>query len=297
MPSYSTIELENLSLHHRGKVRDVYEFKDKLLIIATDRISAFDCVLPNVIPHKGQVLTQLTDFWLNMTSDIVANHRIATRIGDFPEELQGFREQLIGRSMLVKKARPFPIECVVRGYVAGSGWKDYRKTGKICGIPLPPDLQESEKFPEPIFTPSTKAQTGHDENISMEEMENQLGVEMARKLREFSLKIYQRGADYASSRGIIICDTKFEFGWYQDEVLLIDEVLTPDSSRFWPAAHYQPGRPQPSFDKQYVRDYLETLDWDKKPPAPELPPQVVEGTSQRYLEAHRLLTGRQLTLE
>ncbi len=296
--TYSTVELKNLKLCHRGKVRDVYEFHDKLLIVATDRISAFDCVLPNVIPYKGQVLTQLTEFWLQQVADIVPHHRIATRFSDFPEELHGFREQLIGRSMLVIKTRPFPIECVVRGYLAGSGWKDYQKTGAVCSIPLPAGLQESDRFPEPIFTPSTKAQAGHDENISMEQMADMLrSAETAAQLRDYSLQIYERTAAYAARRGIIICDTKFEFGMDGDRILLIDEVLTPDSSRFWPADQYQPGRSQPSFDKQYVRDYLETLSWDKRPPAPELPAEVVEATSQKYLEAHRLLTGKELTIE
>ncbi|HEY3130971.1 MAG TPA: phosphoribosylaminoimidazolesuccinocarboxamide synthase [Acidobacteriota bacterium] len=296
--TYSTVELKDLKLWHRGKVRDVYEFRDKLLIIATDRISAFDCVLPNVIPYKGQVLTQLTEFWLRDTAGVVPNHRIATRFSDFPEELRPFREQLIGRSMLVIKTRPFPVECVVRGYLAGSGWKDYQKTGMVCGIRLPAGLRECDRFPDPIFTPSTKAQSGHDENISTEQMAQILGsAETARRLRDYSLRLYQRAADYAAQRGIIIADTKFEFGLDGDRILLIDEVLTPDSSRFWPARQYQPGRSQPSFDKQYVRDYLETLSWDKRPPAPELPPQVVQATSLKYLEAHRLLTGKELAIE
>ena len=297
MTSCSTIELTDLKLHHRGKVRDIYEFRDQLLIVATDRISAFDCVLPSLIPFKGQVLTQLTEFWLQKTAAIVPNHRIATRFADFPQELHTFQTQLLGRSMLVVRARPFPIECVVRGYLTGSGWKDYKRTGAVCGIALPEGLRECERLPEPIFTPSTKAVSGHDENISFEEMADTLGGDMARSLRDLSLRIYVEASQYAAQRGIIICDTKFEFGLDGDRLLLIDEVLTPDSSRFWPADQYQPGRAQPSFDKQFVRDYLESLAWDHSPPAPELPASIIEATSKKYLQAYQLLTGKELAFE
>lgn len=297
MTTCATVHLENLKLFSRGKVRDIYEFQDRLLIVATDRISAFDCVLPSLIPSKGQVLTQLTEFWLQQTASIVPNHRIATRFSEFPAELQPFREQLLGRSMLVIKARPFPVECVVRGYLAGSGWKDYRRTGTVCGLALPAGLRECDKLPEPVFTPATKAQTGHDENISFEKMEKQIGQAAARQLRDISLRLYLKASEYAARRGIIICDTKFEFGLDGNRILLIDEVLTPDSSRFWPAAEYQPGRPQPSFDKQFVREYLESLSWDQKPPAPALPPEIVAATSEKYLQAYRLLTGAEMIVE
>ncbi|MBI3940551.1 MAG: phosphoribosylaminoimidazolesuccinocarboxamide synthase [Acidobacteria bacterium] len=297
MTTYATIDLRELKLHNRGKVRDIYQFHDKLLIVATDRISAFDCVLPSLIPLKGQVLTQLTEFWLQRTSAIVANHRIATRFCDFPSELQPFREQLLGRSMLVVKAKPFPVECVVRGYLAGSGWKDYLKTGAVCGLPLPKGLRECERLPEPVFTPATKAQTGHDQNVSFQEISALLGTDVAGRLRDLSLQIYLEAAEYATQRGIILGDTKFEFGLDDGRILLIDEVLTPDSSRFWPAAQYQPGRPQPSFDKQFVRDYLESISWDRRPPAPELPPAIIESTSEKYLQAYRLLAGKELSFE
>ncbi|MBI2822118.1 MAG: phosphoribosylaminoimidazolesuccinocarboxamide synthase [Acidobacteria bacterium] len=296
MTSYSAIDLKELALYHRGKVRDIFQFQDKLLIVASDRISAFDCVLPTLIPHKGEVLTQLTEFWLQRTAGIVPNHRIATRFDDFPSELRPFRSRLLGRSMLVVKARPFPVECVVRGYLAGSGWKDYQLTGAVCGIRLPKGLRQCDRLPEPIFTPSTKAQTGHDENISFQAMTERLGTAVSTQLRDLSLRIYREATEYAMQRGIIISDTKFEFGLHGDRLLLIDEVLTPDSSRFWPADRYQPGGPQPSFDKQFVRDYLESISWDKNPPAPELPASIVEVTSQKYLQAYSLLTGKALTV-
>jgi phosphoribosylaminoimidazole-succinocarboxamide synthase len=297
MALLSLVELKDLKLHNRGKVRDVYQFRDKLLIVATDRISAFDCVLPNPIPFKGQVLTQLTEFWLQKTEDIVPSHRLATRFEDFPEELHSYRELLAGRAMLVVKARPFPVECVVRGYLAGSGWKDYQRTGKVCGVQLPSGLRECDRLAEPIFTPATKAETGHDENISFAEMVAAVGEKDANHMRDVSLDIYRRASDYAANRGIIISDTKFEFGMDGDRFLLIDEVLTPDSSRFWPADQYRPGQSQPSFDKQFVRDYLEGVHWNHQPPAPELPPSVVETTSQKYRLAYRLLTGSELPIE
>lgn len=278
---------------HSGKVREMFALDDCLLMVATDRISAFDVVLPNSIPQKGKVLTQLSAFWFEKLKSIVPNHFLSVRIEDFPAPLQNFRPQLAGRSMLVRKCRPLPVECVVRGYLAGAGWKEYKQTQGICGIRLPAGLRESGELPKPIFTPATKAATGHDENISFEETAHILGREPAEKLREISLRLYAAGRDYAREKGIIICDTKFEFGLSDSEVLLIDEVLTPDSSRFWPADRYEPGQSQPSFDKQYIRDYLETLEWDKTPPGPELPDPVIRATSDRYLEAFRRLTGRE----
>jgi phosphoribosylaminoimidazole-succinocarboxamide synthase len=279
-------------LRSRGKVRDIYELGDKLLIVATDRISAFDVVLPTPIPDKGRVLTQLSMFWFERLRDVVPHHVISAT--EFPAELAAHRAELAGRAMLVKKTEPFAIECVVRGYLAGSGWKEYRETGAVCGIALPPGLRESERLPEPIFTPATKATTGHDENISFDRAAEIVGRARAERLREISLEIYRRAADYAAGRGILIADTKFEFGLLDGEIIWIDEALTPDSSRFWPAEGYAPGRGQPSFDKQYVRDYLERIGWSKQPPAPELPADVVEGTRARYREAYRLLAGREL---
>jgi phosphoribosylaminoimidazole-succinocarboxamide synthase len=277
-----------------GKVRDVYSVGDDLLIVATDRISAFDCVLPQGIPGKGRVLTQMSLFWFDLLRDLVPNHLIATEVDSFPVELRGFRDQLEGRSMYVKRCRMEPVECVARGYVSGSGWKDYKRTGGICGIPLPPGLLESSRLPEPIFTPASKAATGHDENISFDEAAAAVGRETAGTLRDLTLRIYARAAEHAASRGIILADTKFEFGWHDGVLLLGDEVLTPDSSRYWPADEYAPGGPQKSFDKQFVRDYLETLDWDKRPPAPPLPEEVVERTSAKYHEAYFRITGRHL---
>ena len=286
--------IPGITLFRRGKVRDVYTLEDQLLIVATDRISAFDVVLPNAIPMKGVVLTQLSLFWFDFLKAVVANHLITTRVEDYPAPLTDFRDQLKGRSMLVARAEVFPIECVARGYLAGSGWKDYQQTGAVCGIKLPPGLRESDKLPEPIFTPATKAEAGHDLNISERETANLIGEEATAKLKALTLDIYARAAEYADGRGIIIADTKFEFGVKAGEVILVDEALTPDSSRFWPKALYEPGRSQPSFDKQFVRDYLETLDWNKQPPGPVLPREVVERTRDKYLEAYRLLTGQSI---
>ncbi len=284
----------------RGKVRDLYEVGDKLLIVATDRISAFDYILASGIPDKGRVLNQLSIFWFDLLREVVPTHFITARVADYPAALRAYAEQLEGRSMLVHRTRPVPIECVARGYLAGSGWKEYQQTGAVCGIKLPAGLRESDTLPEPIFTPATKATTGHDINISFEETAAQIGRPLAERLRDLTLDIYRRASDYARSRGIIIADTKFEFGLpaeaskYDDKVVLIDEVLTPDSSRFWAVDTYAPGQPQPSFDKQFVRDYLERSGWDKQPPAPALPPDIVEATRQRYREAYRRLTGREL---
>ncbi len=274
-----------------GKVRDVYAVGDDLLIVATDRISAFDCILPQGIPGKGRVLTQMSLFWFDFLRELVPNHLISALVDEYPAQLHPFRDQLEGRSMLVKRCRMEPVECVARGYVSGSGWKDYRRTGAICGIPLPAGLVESDRLPEPIFTPASKAETGHDENISFEAAAATTGLETATLLRDLTLKIYVRAAEHAESRGIILADTKFEFGWHQGELLLGDEVLTPDSSRYWPRAEYTPGGPQKSFDKQFVRDYLETLTWDKTPPAPPLPDDVIRKTSEKYHEAYERITG------
>src|SRR5258707_565704 len=276
----------------RGKVRDIYDLGDKLLIVATDRLSAFDVILPTPIPDKGRVLTQLSLFWFNLLRDIIPNHVLSAT--DFPPPFDKFSDQLAGRSMVVRKTQPVSIECVVRGYVSGSGWKDYRVTGKICGIPLPAGLHESDRLPEPIFTPATKADSGHDENISFEQAASLIGKELAERVRAVSLEIYHRAVAYAEPRGIILADTKFEFGLLNDELIWIDEALTPDSSRFWPAAHYSPGGPQASFDKQVVRDYLERMQWPKTPPGPQLPLEVVEATRAKYREAYRILAGREL---
>ena len=278
----------------RGKVRDVYAAADYLVIVATDRLSAFDYILPAPIPDKGRVLTALTIFWLDLLRDIVPNHFVSANVGDYPKPFHAFRDQLEGRSMLVHRAKMIEIECVARGYISGSGWKDYRKDGRICGIPLPAGLRESDALPEPIFTPATKAQSGHDENISFDEAAGRIGGELAGRIRDLTLAIYNRAATYAETRGIIIADTKFEFGFLGDQLVLADEVLTPDSSRFWPRASYQPGGAQPSFDKQYVRDYLESIHWNKQPPAPVLPPEVIQRTSDKYREAYRVLTGKTL---
>jgi phosphoribosylaminoimidazole-succinocarboxamide synthase len=275
-------------------VRDIYAAGDRLVIVASDRLSAFDYILPSPIPEKGRVLTQITLFWLDMLRDIVPNHFITADIADYPERFWPYRDQLEGRSMLVRRAKMFPIECVARGYLSGSGWKEYQKLGSICGIPLPSGLQESDRLPEPIFTPATKSQSGHDENISFEEASSLVGEDIASQLRTLTLRLYGRAAQYAETRGIIIADTKFEFGTVGSEVLLADEVLTPDSSRFWPRATYHPGGPQASYDKQYVRDYLESIRWNKQPPAPELPHEVVRKTSEKYRDAYRTLTGKAL---
>jgi phosphoribosylaminoimidazole-succinocarboxamide synthase len=274
-------------------VRDIYDLGERLLIVASDRLSAFDVVLPTPIPDKGKVLTQLSVFWFETLRDVVAHHVLSTT--EFPAELARYEDQLRGRTMLVRKTEPLPIECVVRGYLSGSGWKDYKATGAVCGVALPAGLRESEKLPEPIFTPSTKAQSGHDENISFDEAAERVGRALAEKVRDISLEIYRRATELAVSRGILIADTKFEFGTIGNELVWIDEALTPDSSRFWPADGYAPGRGQPSFDKQYVRDYLERIGWAKTPPGPELPAEVVAGTSAKYREAYRRLTGRELS--
>ena len=276
----------------RGKVRDIFDLGDKLLIVATDRLSAFDVILPTPIPDKGRVLTQLSLFWFSLLQDVVPNHVLSAT--DFPAPFGKFREELAGRSMLVRKTKPLPIECVARGYLSGSAWKDYRATGKICGIPLPSGLRESDRLPEPIFTPATKAVTGHDENILFEQAASLIGKELVEKVRAVSLEIYRRAVAYAEPRGVIVADTKFEFGLLNDELIWIDEALTSDSSRFWPAAQYRPGGPQPSFDKQFVRDYLERIHWPKTPPGPVLPPEVVAATCAKDREAYRIRTGRAL---
>jgi phosphoribosylaminoimidazole-succinocarboxamide synthase len=282
-------------LHASGKVRDVYTLSDdQLLFVATDRISAFDYILATGIPYKGQVLTQLSLFWFEFLADLVPNHLITTDVAQYPQAVRQYADQLRGRSMLVRRAEMFPVECVVRGYISGSAWKEYQSTGKVCGITLPAGLKESEALPEPIFTPSTKAVTGHDENISFDAMCKIVGVETASTLRDLTLRVYKKAAAYARNRGIIIADTKFEFGRTARGITLADEVLTPDSSRFWPADSYAPGRSQESYDKQYVRDYLEQIHWNKQPPAPALPPEVARRTSEKYLEAYIQLTGRKL---
>ena len=279
--------LPGYQLRARGKVRDIYEDSDRLLFVATDRISAFDYILATGIPDKGRVLTQMTLFWLDFLKDVVPNHLLSTDMTALPPEFEG-------RSMWVKKAQMFDVECVARGYLSGSGWKDYKATGSLCGIPLPAGLVESDALPEPIFTPATKAQSGHDENISFETVVNMIGQETAARLRDLTLTIYKKASDYARSRGIIIADTKFEFGVVDGKIILADEVLTPDSSRFWPADTYSPGGPQPSYDKQFVRDYLESIRWNKQPPAPALPPDVALRTSEKYKDAYRTLTGKSL---
>lgn len=293
-------EIPELALVRRGKVRDVYRIDDdRLLIVATDRISAFDCILPNAIPQKGAVLTQISRFWFEKFAHLVPNHLLTSRVKDFPApvlaQLSAASQAVLhGRAMLTRAAEVVPFECVVRGYLAGSGWKDYQRTGEICGHALPAGLQESAQLPQPIFTPATKSEEGHDINVSSAEMAAVIGTELTARLEQLSLQIYSEAAAYAQTRGIIICDTKFEFGVCNGELIWIDEALTPDSSRFWPQDQYQAGGAQPSFDKQYVRDYLETLDWDKTPPAPELPTEVIANTSAKYLEAYRLLTGKEL---
>lgn len=286
----------DLKLVRRGKVRDVYAVdEESLLIVATDRISAFDCILPTSIERKGEVLTALSRFWFAKLANIVPNHLITTSINDMPDVIRGHQTDLRGRSMLVRRSEVFPVECVVRGYLSGSGWKDYQRTGQVCGHQLPSGLRESEKLAKPIFTPATKAETGHDENISEQQMAAIIGDEVTEILRDVSLRLYEVASEYALGRGIIIADTKFEFGRDRDgQIILIDEALTPDSSRFWPAASYEVAKSQASFDKQFVRDYLEQLDWNKQPPAPSLPPQVAQATTHRYLEAYELLVGERL---
>lgn len=289
-PTIGDSVLSGLNLVRQGKVRDIYDLGDALLMVATDRISAFDVVLPNVIPGKGRILTQMSKFWFDQMKDIVSNHIITTRVDDFPEPCRRHQEFLRDRSMLVRKANPLPVECIVRGYISGSGWNAYVRSGSVCGIILPAGLKESDRLPEPLFTPSTKEEVGaHDVNISMEQAQDLLGKDVTAKLRNLSLAIYKKGVAIADTRGIIIADTKFEFGMIGAEIVLIDEILTPDSSRFWPKDSYRPGGPQKSYDKQYVRDYLLSIDWDQRPPAPNLPSDVIENTRKKYEEAlHRL---------
>jgi len=287
-------DFPELTLHARGKVRDLYNLNGQLLFVATDRISAFDYVLATGIPEKGRVLTQLSLFWFDFLRETVHNHLITANVDQYPAPLKKYSEQLRGRSMLVSKAQMIDVECVVRGYLSGSGWKDYQRTGAVCGIKLPSGLRESDKLPEPIFTPATKAVSGHDENISFHDMCKRTGTQLAEQLRDLSISIYKNAADYAAGRGIIIADTKFEFGHTAQGLILADEVLTPDSSRFWPADKYQPGRAQESYDKQFVRDYLEAIKWNKQPPAPSLPEDVARKTSEKYMQAYEVLAGREL---
>jgi phosphoribosylaminoimidazole-succinocarboxamide synthase len=290
-------DFPDLELHSSGKVRDIYTIDaEHLLFIATDRISAFDYVLATGIPHKGGVLTQLSLFWFEFLRDIVPNHLVTAEVEQYPSAIRKYSNQLRGRSMLVRRAEMFPVECVVRGYISGSAWKEYKASRSVCGIPLPEGLKESDQLPEPIFTPATKAVTGHDENISIDEMSKLVGRELSEQLRDLSLAVYKKAADYARQKGIIIADTKFEFGRTPTGVTLADEILTPDSSRFWPADKYRPGQPQESFDKQYVRDYLEEIRWNKQPPAPALPPEVAVKTSEKYVDAYRQITARELDI-
>lgn len=290
--AYSQIFIPELPLHKKGKVRDIYEVEGKLLIVASDRISAFDFVLPSLIPNKGKVLTQLSRFWFDHTSLVCPNHLLSAEFEDFPPVLDKYREILEKRSMLVRKTEVIPVECVVRSYLAGSGWKEYTETGKISDVKLPQGLKEAEKLDQSIFTPATKAKEGHDQNISFKKMQKLVGSNLAKKIRSTSLELYQRASLHALSKGIIIADTKFEFGLFKEELILIDEIFTPDSSRFWPLKQYSPGKPQPSLDKQFVRDYLESTEWDKKSPPPPLPPSIVEGAAKKYLEIYRQLTGK-----
>ncbi len=288
--------IPELELIHRGKVRDLYGLGDHVLMVATDRLSAFDVVFPDPIPDKGRILTQLSIFWFDMLKELVPNHIVETDVEKFPSPLERYKDLLRDRSIIVKRAKPLAIECIVRGYITGSGWKDYQKSGSVCGIRLPEGLRESDKLPEPIFTPSTKADVGlHDENITLERASQIIGKENMDRVSDLSLKIYKTASEYALSRGIIIADTKFEFGFINSDLCLIDEVLTPDSSRFWPLDSYEPGRAQESFDKQFVRDYLESIKWNKKPPAPHLPEDIITKTRQRYLDAYSRLTGRKLS--
>lgn len=290
--SVSETNLEALNLIKRGKVRDIYDLGDYLLMVATDRISAFDVVMPNPIPEKGKILTQISLFWFEIMKPVLPNHVISANVDDYPEICRPYSDILRSRSMLVKKAEPLPIECIVRGYISGSGWNDYQISGNVCGIKLPEGLKESDKLPEPVFTPSTKAESGlHDVNIDFEQTVEKIGKPLAEKVRTLSLEIYNKGADLAYNKGIIIADTKFEFGLLDDDLILIDEILTPDSSRFWPRSSYKPGGAQKSFDKQYLRDYLLSINWDKKPPAPSLPQNVINNTRNKYLEAFQKLTA------
>ncbi|MBP1698960.1 MAG: phosphoribosylaminoimidazole-succinocarboxamide synthase [Deltaproteobacteria bacterium] len=290
-------EFKSLTLKGRGKVRDIYDLGDRLLIVATDRISAFDVVMPNPIPDKGRILTQLSGFWFNLTKGIVPNHILSIEVKDYPKECQPYQEMLRDRSMLVVKTEVLPVECVVRGYLSGSGWEEYQKTGEVCGIKLPKGLLESSRLEEPIFTPATKAEMGlHDENISFEKVEKTIGRDFAKKMKSLSLAIYKKARDFAEQRGILIADTKMEFGVKAGKLILIDELLTPDSSRFWPRDEYQPGGPQRSFDKQFLRDYLLSIRWNKNPPAPQLPEEIVKKTREKYLEAYEKLVGKALTM-
>ena len=293
MPALFETNLAGLPLHSRGKVRDIYEAGEFLVIVASDRLSAFDCVLPTPIEDKGRVLTQITLFWQDLLRDVTRNHFVTASVDEYPAEFRPFRDQLEGRSMLVRRAEMLPVECVARGYLSGSGWKDYQRTGELCGVRLPAGLVESDRLPEPLFTPASKAQSGHDENISFAQAKITIG-DAAERVRALTLEIYRRASEYAATKGILIADTKFEFGYWKGELILADEVLTPDSSRFWPRSSYQPGGPQPSYDKQFVRDYLESIHWNKQPPAPELPAEVASKTAQKYREAYRVLTGKTL---
>jgi len=296
-PTLIETHFEELHLIKRGKVRDIYDLGDELLMVATDRISAFDVVMPNPIPEKGKILTQISLFWFDIMRSLLPNHVISSNVDEYPVICRPYARALRGRSMLVKKAEPLPIECIVRGYISGSGWKDYQISGEICGIKLPEGLKESDPLPDPLFTPSTKAETGlHDVNINFDETTKKIGKDLAQKVRTLSLAIYKKGADLAYEKGIIIADTKFEFGLFKDELILIDEVLTPDSSRFWPKLSYQPGGPQRSFDKQYLRDYLISINWDRTPPAPSLPENVITNTRQKYLEAFKRLADTSYAL-
>jgi phosphoribosylaminoimidazole-succinocarboxamide synthase len=298
MTTLLTTDLGTTPLIGRGKVRDLYAVDEALLLVATDRISAFDHVLGTGIPGKGKILTQISLFWFDLVKDIVPNHLIATKVADYPAKLRAYAAQLEGRSMLVRRAKMFPVECVARGYLAGSGWKEYKATGTVCGIPLPTGLQDGSRLPEPLFTPSTKSQDGtHDENISFAAVEKAVGADAANELRRLTLAIYEKAGKHAESRGLILADTKFEFGTTQDGIVLADEVLTPDSSRFWEASAWKPGGAQPSFDKQFVRDYLESIQWNKQAPAPSLPDDVAQRTLMKYLEAFRRLTGRDLDVQ
>ena len=296
-PVVSMTDFKSLTLKGRGKVRDIYDLGDRLLIVATDRISAFDVVMPNPIPDKGRILTQLSGFWFNLTKGIVPNHILSIEVKDYPKECQPYQEMLRDRSMLVVKTEVLPVECVVRGYLSGSGWEEYQKTGEVCGIKLPKGLLESSRLEEPIFTPATKAEMGlHDENISFEKVEKTIGRDFAKKMKSLSLAIYKKARDFAEQRGILIADTKMEFGVKAGKLILIDELLTPDSSRFWPRDEYQPGGPQRSFDKQFLRDYLLSIRWNKNPPAPQLPEEIVKKTREKYLEAYEKLVGKALTM-
>ena len=287
-------DFKEFKLFRRGKVRDVYDLGDKLLIVSTDRISCFDVVLPCGIPYKGRVLTGISEFWFDFIKDMIPHHLITADVDKYPEELKKYKSELSGRSMLVLKTKSLPVECVVRGYLSGSGWNEYKEKQSICGINLPKGLRQSDKLPEVIFTPSTKADVGHDQNVSQEYIAELVGPGIAEGLKKISIEVYKRASRYALERGIIIADTKFEFGMHNNRMIIIDEVLTPDSSRFWSAEDYQPGKPQMSFDKQFVRDYLETLSWDKKEPAPDLPAEIISKTTEKYLEAYRKLTGREI---